>query len=156
MIHLMSKTPCQVKMVSSEGKIYIFNSLLLNKKIPVISLEYPKDIKEFSSENLKKVNTSIWTSILKENNEEVGNGTVIEMSILGCRLMTDYMAKAGGTMFLSMMYSDDESVPPLKAKVVVKSSTPAPYETTYYNLDFCELSDETKNKVQKIIDTPAA
>lgn len=156
LIHLMSKTPCQVKMVSKEGKIYIFNTLFLNKKIPIITLQYPDKVEDFSPETLKKVDTSIWCSIVKENNEEAGNGTIVEMNILGCRLMSDYQARLGAEIYLSMMYNDDDSQPPLKVKGIVKNSTPAPYDTIYYNIDFTGLSEETKKEVKNIIDTPTA
>ena len=152
---------CTVQCVTDAGYVCKFESKVIHKAIPVIGLSYPKN-NELEGINVRKqerTSVSFWTAILAlvtENGiqrlKPIGDGNIADMTIKGCRIMTNIEYKLNDTIFLSFEYQEGKD--PLTFDGIVRQIRPAPYGSTYYGLEYDDPEPEFLEIVQFILDNP--
>ena len=116
LVHIMPDTECKVKFIAEDGMAYNIDTLLLKRKIPNIIIKYPVRMDGVSIRKHPRISTSYWTSIMDEKNEngkavmeKIGDGTIVDMSLGGCKLMTMLQYKAGNHIHLSFEYDENRA-----------------------------------------------
>ena len=161
LVHIMPDTECKVKFIAEDGMAYNIDTLLLKRKIPNIIIKYPVRMDGISIRKHPRISTSYWTSIMDEKNEngkdvmeKIGDGTIVDMSFGGCKLMTMLQYKAGDHIHLSFEY--DENSSPVTFKGIIKNIKQAPYDTTYYGIEYEQPSEDFIKKIDALLKNPTA
>ena len=161
LVHIMPDTECKVKFISEDGMTYNIDAVLLKRKIPNIIIKYPVRMEGVSIRKHPRISTSYWTSIIDEKNEndkltmeKIGDGTIVDMSLGGCKLMTMLQYKAGNHIHLSFEY--DENSSPVTFKGIIKNIKQAPYDTTYYGIEYEQPSEDFIKKIDALLKNPTA
>ena len=161
LVHIMPDTECKVKFIAEDGMAYNIDTLLLKRKIPNIIIKYPVRMDGVSIRKHPRISTSYWTSIMDEKNEngkavmeKIGDGTIVDMSLGGCKLMTMLQYKAGNHIHLSFEY--DENSSPVTFKGIIKNIKQAPYDTTYYGIEYEQPSEDFIKKIDALLKNPTA
>lgn len=157
---IMVNSEIVVRCIAEDGKAYGFKSRLKDRKIPLMTLTYPEgDLQGVNVRREERVPTSYW-AVLKAaapsggNAEPVGDGNIVEMSTGGCKVMSQAALKKGDALWVEFQYGEREET--LLFKGIVRNTRPAPYESTYYGLQFDAITDEQKNKIEEILNNPQA
>lgn len=160
LFNLLPNTLVTVRFISEEGMAYGFKTMLKNKKIPSITLAYPEeDLKGVSVRKGERVDTSFWAQLklMKGSGgdaklEMVGDANIVDMSGGGCRIITQQQFKSGDVIWVEFSYgAKDEAV---LFKGIVRRKSPAPYESTYYGLQYSDLMDDVQEILKKIMENP--
>jgi len=161
LVHIMPDTECKVKFIAEDGMAYNIDTLLLKRKIPNIIIKYPVRMDGVSIRKHPRISTSYWTSIMDEKNEngkavmeKIGDGTIVDMSLGGCKLMTMLQYKAGNHIHLSFEY--DENSSPVTFKGIIKNIKQAPYDTTYYGIEYEQPSKDFIKTIDELLKNPTA
>jgi len=161
LVHIMPDTECKVKFIAEDGMAYNIDTLLLKRKIPNIIIKYPVRMDGVSIRKHPRISTSYWTSIMDEKNEngkavmeKIGDGTIVDMSLGGCKLMTMLQYKAGNHIHLSFEY--DENSSPITFKGIIKNIKQAPYDTTYYGIEYEQPSEDFIKTIDELLKNPTA
>src|SRR4030067_1318841 len=161
LVHIMPDTECKVKFIAEDGMAYNIDTLLLKRKIPNIIIKYPVRMDGVSIRKHPRISTSYWTSIMDEKNEngkavmkKIGDGTIVDMSLGGCKLMTMLQYKAGNHIHLSFEY--DENSSPVTFKGIIKNIKQAPYDTTYYGIEYEQPSEDFIKTIDELLKNPTA
>lgn len=149
-----------VQCITDDGLACKFESRLLSKKIPQIGLLYPSG--ELSGVNIRKhprISVSFWVAILgvvaeggKQILKPVGEGSLVDMNINGCRVMTNSKYKVNDTIYLSLEYQEGKD--PVSFKGKVRQVRPAPHGLTYYGMQYDNPKPEFLKIVKAIIENP--
>jgi len=160
-LSLMLDSACIVQCISDEGLAYRFECRLLTKKVPHIGLSYPSG--NFEGINVRKnprISVSYWTALLGVVNEggkatlkPVGEGSIVDLSLGGCRFMTSNKYKVNDPAYLSFEYLEGKES--LRFKVIIKLIRTAPYGLTYYSSQFDNPTPEFLKIIQTILDNPS-
>ncbi|MBI3582747.1 MAG: PilZ domain-containing protein [Nitrospinae bacterium] len=154
LVHIMPDTECKVKFIAEDGMAYNIDTVLLKRKIPNIIIKYPAKTEGVSIRKHHRVSTSYWTSIMDEKNEKIGDGTIVDMSLGGCKLMTMLQYKAGNHIQLSFEY--DENSSPVAFKGIIRNIKQAPYDTTYYGIEYEQPSEDFIKTIDELLKNPTA
>lgn len=161
LVHIMPDTECKVKFIAEDGMAYNIDTVLLKRKIPNIIIKYPAKMEGVSIRKHHRISTSYWTSIMDEKNEngktvmeKIGDGTIVDMSPGGCKLMTMLQYKAGNHIHLSFEY--DENSSPVTFKGIIKNIKQAPYDTTYYGIEYEQPSEDFIKTIDELLKNPTA
>jgi c-di-GMP-binding flagellar brake protein YcgR len=154
LIHVMPDTECKLKFIAEDGMAYNVATSLLKRKIPNITIKYPDKMEGVSIRKYLRVPTSYWTSILSEKNEPVGDGTIVGMSLGGCKLMTVIQYKIGSPVWLSFNYGENDSQ--LTFKGIIRNMKPAPYDSTYYGIEFDQPTESFLKALEELLKNPTA
>ena len=159
-LSLMLDSKCMVQCITDEGLAYKFECQLLSKKVPHIGLSYPSG--ELQGVNVRKhprISVSFWTVILGVVNEDgkptlkpVGEGSIVDMNVGGCRIVTNSKYKVNETIYLSFEYQEEKE--PLRFKGKIKQIRPAPHDLIYYGVQYDDPKPEFLKTVQIIIENP--
>ncbi len=151
---------CTVQCISDEGLAYKFECRLLSKRVPLIGLSYPSG--ELQGVNVRehpRISVSFWTSILepvaeggKTTLKPVGEGSIVDMSEGGCRVITNSKYKVNDTIYLSFEYKEGKE--PLSFKGIIRQVRSAPHGLTYYGVQFDDTKPDFLKTVQTIIENP--
>lgn len=156
----MLNSMCTAQCITDEGLAYKFECRLLSKKVPNIGLSYPTG--ELQGVNIRKhtrISVSFWTVILgvvteggKSSLKPVGEGSIVDMSEGGCRVMTNSKYKVNGTIYLQFEYQEGKK--PLSFKGKIRQVRSAPHGLTYYGLQYDDPKPDFLKTVQTIIENP--
>ena len=151
---------CTLQCITDEGLAYKFECRLRSKKVPHIGLSYPAE--KLQGVNVRKhprISVSFWTAILgvvteggKSTLKPVGEGSIVDMSEGGCRVMTSSRYKVNDMIHLSFEYKEGKE--PLDFKGKIRQVRPAPHGLTYYGLQYDDPKPEFLKTVQTIIENP--
>lgn len=159
---VMINTEVTVRCIAEDGNAYGFKSRLKDRKIPLVTMTYPEgDLQGVNVRREERVPTSYW-AVLKimtvsgedSQLEPLGDGNIVEMSTGGCKVMSQVALKRGDVLWVEFQYGEKEETVQLKG--IVRNTRPAPYESTYYGLQFDGITEELKNKVEEILNNPQA
>ena len=124
MLGSMLDSICTVQCISDEGLAYKFTCRLLSNKVPRIGLSYPSG--KLYGVNVRKhprISVSFWAPILEPVTEggrtilnPVGEGSIVDMSEGGCRIMTNNQYKVNDTIYLSFEYKEGKEPLSFKEK----------------------------------------
>ncbi len=161
LVHIMPDTECKVKFIAEDGMAYNINTVLLKRKIPNIIIKYPVRMDGVSIRKHPRISTSYWTSIMDEKNEngktvmeKIGDGTIVDMSHGGCKLMTMLQYKAGN--HINLLFEYDENSSPVAFKGIIRNIKQAPYDTTYYGIEYEQPSKDFIKKIDELLKNPTA
>ena len=157
---VLANTEVVVRCIAEDGKAYGFKSVLKERKIPLVTITYPEgDLQGVNVRREERVPTSYWT-VLKAmapsgpQAEPVGDGNIVEMSTGGCKVMSQAALKKGDVVWVEFQYGEKEES--MRFKGIVRNTRPAPYESTYYGLQFDGMIEEQKGKIEEILNNPHA
>lgn len=163
LLNVMLNSEVAIRCVADDGMAYGFKCRLKNRKIPLVILSYPEG--ELQGVNVRKEErapVSFWAELKiitvsgpdsASQLESIGDATVVDLSLGGCRIMTQQDLKKGDPIWAAFSYGENEET--LQLKGIVRSSRPAPYESTYYGLQFSDLTEEIQGKILKIMENPS-
>ncbi len=161
LVHIMPDTECKVKFISEDGMTYNIDAVLIKRKIPNIIIKYPVRMEGVSIRKHPRISTSYWTSIIDEKNEndkltmeKIGDGTIVDMSLGGCKLMTMLQYKAGNHIHLSFEF--DENSSPVAFKGIIRNIKQAPYDSMYYGIEYEQPSDDFIKIIDGLLKNPTA
>ena len=161
LVHIMPDTECKVKFIDDNGIAYNISTILLKRKIPNIIIKYPDKFEGVSIRKYQRISTSYWAAILNEVNENgvvslkpSGDGTIVDMSLGGCKLMTVLQYKIGSQIWLSFNYGDGDNQ--LTFKGIVRNMKHAPYDTMYYGIEFDSPARDFIKIIEEILKKPTA
>lgn len=161
LVHIMPDTECKVKFIAEDGMAYNIDTVLLKRKIPNIIIKYPAKMEGVSIRKHPRISTSYWTSIMDEKNEngktvmeKIGDGTIVDMSPGGCKLMTMLQYKTGNHIHLSFEF--DENSSPVAFKGIIRNIKQAPYDTTYYGIEYEQPSNDFIKTIDELLKNPTA
>jgi hypothetical protein len=161
LVHIMPDTECKVKFIAEDGMAYNIDTTLLKRKIPNIIIKYPAKMSGVSIRKHPRIATSYWTSIIDEKNEngkvvleKIGDGTIVDMSLGGCKLMTMLQYKVGNRIQLSFEY--DENSSPVTFNGIIRNLKQAPYDAIYYGIEYEQPSDDFIKTINGLLKNPTA
>lgn len=151
---------CALQCVTDDGYVCKFESKVLSVAIPLLGFSYPKnDLEGSNVRKQQRVPVSFWTAILgvvTENRikklKPVGDGSIVDMNMDGCRVMTSVKYKVNDTIFLSFEYQEGKD--PVSFDGKVRMAKPAPHGLTYYGVRYEEPESELLEAIQLIMENP--
>tara|TARA_B100000315_G_scaffold243700_1_gene267377 strand:+ start:1903 stop:2529 length:627 start_codon:yes stop_codon:yes gene_type:complete len=150
---------CSVQFVTEEGYHCKFESKVLDAAIPLLNLSYPEGVEGVSVRKQERISVSFWTAILglvtesgMQRLKPVGEGSIVDMTIDGCRVMTNIPYKVNDTIFLSFDYQEGKD--PISFDGIVRRVSPAPHGLVYYGVQYFEPESELLEAVQFILENP--
>lgn len=154
LIHIMPDTECRLKFIAEDGMAYNVATALLKRKIPNITVQYPDKFEGVSIRKHLRVPTSYWASIMSEKSEPAGDGTIVDMSLNGCKLMTVLQYQIGNPIRLSFNYGENDNQ--LTFKGIIRNMKPAPYDSTYYGIEFEQPTESFLKSLEELLKNPTA
>lgn len=157
---IMVDSICSVQFVTDEGYVCKFESKVLDVAIPLLTLSYPESGAEgISVRKQERVSVSFWTSILglvaekgMQRLKPVGEGSIVDVNLDGCKVMTNIPYKVKDTIFLSFEYQEGKD--PISFDGIVRRVSPAPHGLVYYGVQYAEPESELLEAVQFILENP--
>ncbi len=162
LIQVMPNIECMVKCIAEDGKAYGFKTRLKDRKIPCITLSYPKE--KLNGVNIRKderVPTSFWAELKLEDNsgseddsrlKSFGDANIVDISVGGCKIMTQQKLKKGDSIWVEFSFGENDEK--IRFKAIVRKSRPAPYESTYFGLQFDTMEADIVEKIEEIAINP--
>ena len=151
---------CTVQFVTDDGFVCKFESKVLDASIPFLNLSYPEGgLEGINVRKQVRVDVSFWTALLglvTENGMQKlkpsGEGSIVDMNLDGCRVMTNIEYKVNDTIFISFEFQEGKE--PVSFDGIVRRVSPAPHGLVYYGVQYVEPESELLEAVQFILDHP--
>jgi hypothetical protein len=159
LVHLMPDSEIDAKFIADDGMLYQYTTFIVERKIPTLTFQFPPNNLEGTSVRKHvRVPTSFWTAILKiptaagQALEPIGDGTVVDMAVGGARVMTHVDMKPNEPILFE--FEPGEGGEAILCKGLIKSVKPARYGAQYFGIQFQGMSEETLNRISKILSNP--
>lgn len=162
LLNAMLNSEVVVRCIADDGMAYGFKCRLKNRKIPLVTLTYPEgEPQGVNVRKEKRTPVSFWAELKimtvsgpesESQLEALGDANIVDISLGGCKIMTHGEFKKGDPVWVVFSWGENEE--PIELKGVVRGSRPAPYESTYYGLQFCDLDGAALEKIKKIMENP--
>jgi c-di-GMP-binding flagellar brake protein YcgR len=153
---------CSIMYKSDTGKNYLTGvssviEKMLNSSPPLLGLHIPEKIEERKElRKYKRIGVSIFTGITHREElvdghlvEKQLNGTVVDISLGGCQVLTDNRFKNGEFLALNFGIRENEE---LRIRCQVRNSRSF-YESrlSLYGVEFVNLEEDVKGKLESFI-----
>jgi len=162
LLQVVLNTEIMIRCIADDGHAYGFKSRLKGKKIPLITVSYPEgELQGINVRKMERVPVSFWAELKPViapppveggKMEILGDANITDMGVGGCKVISQQALKKGNPVFLEFSYGENDE--PVRFKVQVRSSRSAPYDSTYYGLQFLDLNDREVNVIKKILEDP--
>lgn len=159
LVSIMLESDIDVRFIADDGNLYSYTTPLLERKVPLITFGFPgNDIPGTTIRKHVRISTSFWASILDPasvpgaNSNPIGDGTVVDMTVEGARLMAQMELQKGTPVCFEFIVNDNS--PPVFCKGEIKNVKPGRYGTTYYGIQFTGMDKATLQNIAEILKNP--